>query len=107
MTGGTNPIATYSIPDYTTQDPATYKAAIDAGFRVAQRIVDAFAPHEQTSPVMTVRLDAGAIFSGAGLTEVTAQSTGTITAPSVNPRIDRIVCNLITGVVSVITGAEN
>lgn len=102
--GGTNPVAEYSIPDYTTQDPATYKAAIDADFRVGQRIVNAFAPHQQTSPAMTVRLEAGAIFSGAGLLEVAAQSTGTITAPVANPRIDRVVCNLITGAVSVITG---
>lgn len=107
MSGGTNPVATYSIPNFTTQDPAAYKNAIDSGFRVAQRIVGTFAPHEQSSPNMTVRLDAGAIFSGAGLTEVAAQSTGTITAPSVNPRIDRVVCNLITGAVSIITGAEN
>lgn len=104
---GTNPVATFSIPNYTTQDPAAYKAAIDAGFRVGQRIVDAFAPHEQTSPNMTVRLDAGAIFSGATITEIAAQSTGTITAPVSNPRIDRVVCNLISGAVSVITGAEN
>jgi hypothetical protein len=101
---GTTPVATYSIPNYTTQDPATYKAAIDGDFRVAQRIVDAFAPHQQSSPNMTVRLDAGAIFSGAGLKEVAAQSTGTITAPVSNPRIDRVVCNLITGDVSIITG---
>lgn len=104
---GTNPVATYQTLDYTTQDPATYKAAIDGNSIVGKRIVDAFAPHQQSSPNMTVRLDAGAIFSGAGLLEVAAQSTGTITAPSVNPRIDRVVCNLITGAVSVITGAEN
>jgi hypothetical protein len=104
MTGGTNPVATYSITNYTTQDPATYKAGIDANFRVGQRIVDAFAPHAQSSPNMTVALDAGAIFTGAGLIEVAAQNTSTITAPIANPRIDRIVCNLITGSVSVITG---
>ncbi len=107
MSSGTNPVATYLISDYTTQDPATYKAGIDGNARVAQRIVDAFAPHEQTVPVMTVRLDAGAIFSGAGLLEVAAQSTGTITAPVTHPRIDRVVCNLITGAISVITGSEN
>lgn len=104
---GTNPVATFAIPNYTTQDPATYKSGIDGAFRVAQRIIDAFAPHEQASPDMTIALDAGAIFSGATLTEIATQNTGTITAPSVNPRIDRIVCNLITGTVSVITGAEN
>ena len=35
-----------------------------------------------------------------------AQTTATITAPSVDPRIDRVVIDDTTGVVSVITGAE-
>lgn len=107
MTGGTTPVATYSISNYTTQNPTVYKSGIDGNSRVAQRIVDTFAPHEQAIPNMTVALDAGAIFTGGALTEVAAQNTGTITAPVTNPRIDRVVCNLITGVVSVITGSEN
>lgn len=107
MTGGTNPVAQYVISNYTTQDPAAYKATIDGDFRVGQRIVNAFAPYAQSSPNMTIALAAGAIFTGAGLTEVAGQSTGTITAPVTHPRIDRVVCNLITGTLSVITGSEN
>ena len=44
---------------------------------------------------------------GASRAGVAAQSTGTITAPSANPRIDRVVVDRATGVASVITGAEN
>lgn len=94
-------------PDFTSQTASVYKANIDAGFAVADRLAWAFAPHEQATPDMTVRLEAGAIFDGTTLTEVAAQNTGTITAPSANPRIDRVAIDRSTGVVSVVTGAEN
>ena len=56
--------------------------------------------------LMAVIVDAGVILNGITLTEVAAQSTGTITAPVTNPRIDRVVIDILTGAVSVITGAE-
>ena len=40
------------------------------------------------------------------LTEKVAQTTGTLTAPTTDPRIDRVVIDNTTGVVSVITGVE-
>jgi len=73
---------------------------------VAARIVGAFAPRAQTTPGMTVALDAGALFIGATLIEVPAQSTTAIAAPAANPRIDRVVVDAATGAVSVITGTE-
>lgn len=73
---------------------------------VAARIVGAFAPHAQTTPDMTVALDVGALFDGTTLTEVPAQSTATMAAPTANPRIDRVVVDSATGAVSVITGTE-
>ena len=102
--------ATPTLPDFTSQTASVYKANIDAGFAVADRLAWAFAPHEQDvgspQPDMTVRLDAGALFDGTTLTEVSAQSTGTITAPTTNPRIDRVVIDESTGAVSVIAGTE-
>ena len=102
--------ATPALPDFTSQTASVYKANIDAGFAVADRLAWAFAPHEQDvgspQPDMTVRLDAGALFDGTTLTEVAAQSTGTITAPSTNPRIDRVVIDESSGAVSVLTGTE-
>ena len=72
-------------------------AKIDGNFAVLTRLGDAFAPHAQSTPDMTVRLDAGHVFDGVTLTEVAAQSTGTITAPASDSRIDRIVVNRLTG----------
>lgn len=74
-----------------------------------QRLIDAqslYAPHEAVTPNMTVVLNAGALFNGTTLTENAQQTTDTITAPVSNPRIDRIVIDSTTGVVSVIAGAE-
>ena len=92
--------------NYTTQTGTSYPLAIDADWAVATRLIDNFAPHAQATPNMTVALDAGHLFNGASLTEVAAQSTGTITAPVSNPRIDRVVIDRVSGVVSVVTGAE-
>ena len=101
-------VATWQIPNYTVDTGTEYKTNIDGAFAVAARVVDAFSPHEQSTPNMTVRLNAGFLWdvSGSVLTEVAAQSTGTITAPTTNPRIDRVVVDATTGTVSVITGSE-
>ncbi len=102
--------ATPALPDFTSQTASVYKANIDAGFAVADRLGWAFAPHEQDvgspQPDMTLRLEAGAIFDGATLTEVAAQDTAVIAAPSTDPRIDRVVIDKVTGAVSVVTGTE-
>jgi hypothetical protein len=92
--------------DFNSQDSAMYKGGIDGDAQILKRFGNAFAPHAQDTPNMTVRLEAGALFVNGTLTEVAAQSTGTITAPSGNPRIDRVVIDGTTGAVSVITGAE-
>ncbi|MGB8181395.1 MAG: hypothetical protein WCF13_03400, partial [Stellaceae bacterium] len=92
--------------NYTAQTGTAYPLAIDADWAVAARLVDNFAPHAQATPNMTVALDAGHLFDGTSLTEVAAQSTGTITAPVSNPRIDRVVVDCATGAVSVVIGTE-
>lgn len=97
-------VATFLQPDYNTQTGTAYPLAIDASIAVLARLAAAFAPHAQSTPNMTVRVDAGVIFNGTSITEVAAQSTGTITAPVGNPRIDRVVIDATTGAVSVITG---
>lgn len=100
------PVATFTQPNMTTQLGNAYKGNIDGGMSVFARIAGAFAPHEQSTPNMTVRLDAGYVFSGSVLTEVAAQSSATIAAPTTNPRIDRIVVDALTGAVSVVTGVQ-
>lgn len=105
MTSGTNPVGTWQETNYNTQTGTSYPLQIDANNAVAQRIVDQFAPHQATSPNMTVVIDAGSIFNGTTLTEVAQQTSATITAPTgSNKRIDRIVVSASTGTISVITG---
>lgn len=60
---------------------------------------------EEASPVMTVAVGAGHIQSWGHLT-IAATSTGTITAPTTNPRIDRVAIDVTDGTVVVITGTE-
>lgn len=99
-------VSQFTQPDNTSQDAGTYKGAIDDSVSVMARLAGAFAPHEQATPNMTVRLDVGFVFNGQTLTEVAAQSSATITAPTTNPRIDRIHVDGGTGVVGIATGAE-
>lgn len=99
-------VATWNQPDSTTDSGTSYKTAIDAAIRAMSRIGAWFAPHEQSTADMTVRLEAGFVETSSGLTEVAAQSTGTITAPVSNPRKDLVVVDAADGTVSVITGSE-
>lgn len=55
---------------------------------------------------MTVIVDVGAVFYNGALSEKTTQ-TLTFTAPTTNPRIDRIALDPATGVVSKVAGTES
>lgn len=55
--------------------------------------------------IMTVIVDAGAVFYNGALTEKAVQ-TLTFTAPTTNPRIDRIVLDPTTGIASKVAGTE-
>tara|TARA_Y100000310_G_scaffold136910_1_gene135807 strand:- start:2379 stop:3581 length:1203 start_codon:yes stop_codon:yes gene_type:complete len=100
-------VSTFTQPDYTAQGGTAYKTNLDAAAAIFKRMAAAFAPHAQSTPNMTIRLDAGVTWDGdITLTEVAAQNTGTITAPSVNPRIDRVVVEASSGSLTVITGSE-
>lgn len=99
-------VAALTLPDNTTQNGAAYKSNIDGAFSAGSRIDIAFLPQAQSTPNMTVKVLAGALFVNGALVEVAAQNTGTITAPVTNPRIDRVVIDAATGAVSVVTGSE-
>lgn len=98
---------TFDQPDHTGNNGTAYKTQIDNSISALSRIGQAYAPHEHATPQMKVTLDAGAVFDNISntLDEVAQQSTATITAPTGNPRIDRVVIDT-SGAVSVITGAE-
>lgn len=91
------------LPNYT-QNAAAYPTNIDAAINAMAGPGFAFAPSAQDTPNMTVRVEAGAVLNGSTLTEISAQSTASIAAPTTNPRIDRVVYDKLTGAVSVVTG---
>jgi len=99
---------TYTQPDFTAQSGSAYKTNIDDGFAAAKLPAIGFHAQAQDTPDMTVKVNAGNIHDVGTdtLTTVAEQNTSTITAPSSDPRIDRIVIDSSTGIVSVITGTE-
>lgn len=66
-----------------------------------------FAPSEVSTPDMTVEISAGRLLLNNNITFISNQSSPIITAPTVDPRIDRIGINIDTGLIEVITGVEN
>lgn len=103
------PVSTPVQPKYSgtgAQTGTAYPLAIDAAIAAASRLAWAFAPHEQSTPDMTMRLEAGFVRYGSTASEVAAQSTAAFTAPAANPRIDRVVIDRRTGVVSIVIGTE-
>lgn len=98
--------AKFVQPNFTTQDSATYKGSIDASVSVMSRISAMYAPHAADTPNMTIKVDAGSFLYNDAIVSNAQQTTATITAPSSNPRIDLVVIDSYTGVVSVIAGAE-
>ena len=81
-------VGTFTQPDFESQGGTAYKTNLDNSISVISDWGAKFAPHEQTTPDMTIQVDAGTLFSGTALTVLAALSTGTITAPSTNPRKD-------------------
>lgn len=100
-------VAKFTQPNYLTQTAAAYKAAIDAAIAVLATVGGDYACHAKDTPDMQVLVDAGQLFlANSTLISNAQQTSATIVAPVSNPRIDRIVINDQTGVVSVITGSE-
>ncbi len=99
-------VSKFVQPNFPAQSATVYKTSIDDSVSVMAEQAAIFAVHEQPTPDMTVAIDAGRRFSGRSLVLFDATSSGTITAPSSNPRIDRIVADRVSGAISTVTGAE-
>ncbi|MCK9622200.1 MAG: phage tail protein [Methylobacter sp.] len=69
-------------------------------------LTGAFAVTQQATPNMTAHILAGSIFDGTDSISIAAQNTGTITAPTTNPRIDRVVISQTDATFLVIAGTE-
>lgn len=83
---------------------------IDANMAVAQRMGSAFAVSEQTPSSdrnMTVHVQPGWLYDGVTFTQTTAQDSTALAVPAAFTRIDRIVANAASGVVSVVSGSES
>ena len=76
-----------------------------ANWQVAQRMAAPFAPHPQSPANMTVVVDPGALLKSGVLVETGTQSTATLTRPS-SVRVDRIVIDRGTGLISVVSGTD-
>lgn len=100
------PTAKYQVTNMAVDDAATYKAKLDANSAVGARIVAAFHAYEATPPDMTVKVAAGGLNVGGALVERAIQAVGPIAAPTVWPRIDRVVIDARDGTASVVAGAE-
>lgn len=92
--------------EHSTESGNTGLDATDVESALAELNFREFGAHEQSMPDMTVRLEAGGLLVGGSYTAVAAQSTSAISAPSTNPRIDRIVIDEETGAVSIVAGTE-
>ena len=97
----------YTRPDYTSQSESTWRANADNADAMNERGAGKyFNPQQQDSADMTIRLQAGEIFSDGSRLEVAAQNTGTITAPTANSRIDLVVVDQSTGGATIVTGTS-
>ena len=97
---------TPTLPNQTTDLFPDYKNHIDAITRVLNEVAGNYAPYEASTPDMTINIAPAKMFNGASLTSVALQTTTAITAPTTNPRIDRVVADKETGIYSIITGTE-
>lgn len=98
-------VAQFTQNNFTTDDPATYKAKLDGNMNVLAKLAAMFAPHQSSTPNMTITVDAGSALTTSGFAAQASQTSATITAPASGyQRIDRAVINATTGALSIITG---
>jgi hypothetical protein len=100
-------VQTFVQPQSSSQSASSYPAIVDGAVSVLTRLGDNFAPHAVGFPNMTIAVDAGHFMIGQTLVEKPAQTSPAITPPANNARIDRVVIDNLTGLVSVVTGAES
>lgn len=107
-------LVAFGAPADTTAVSVFWAAVLTAADAAAsQSLLDVagqgYAVTESSPQAMTVEVAAGALFNSITRERVAnaAQTTGTITAPSVNPRIDIVHIDRLTGVAGVTTGAED
>lgn len=96
-------VSKFEQPDFTAQDAASYKAAIDNSIATLAETANQFAPTEMATVGMGIQIEAGLLMDG---TVIAAQNLTGIGAPSANPRIDRVYFNFNSRSYHRITGTE-
>lgn len=99
-------VSKFTQPSYPSDGGANYPVNIDAAIAAMAEVAANFAPHEATTPDMTVIIDAGKLMNAGTLITQTQQTTTTFTAPVTDPRIDRIAIDTDTGLYTIIAGTE-
>ena len=102
-------VSTFVQPDFTSQTATVYKTSIDDAVAVHHQVAGPFAPHEKSVPDLQVLIDAAdfSVMATRVTVSIAQQTTAAFTAPTTNPRNDIISADLLTGVISVTTGAES
>ncbi len=102
------PTSTFAQPNFTVDDPTTYRTKLDGNSMVGANIIDNFAVHAQATPNMTAAVDAGRLpVLGAVPAVIAAQNTATLVAPVTYPRNDIVYVDGISGAVGVAAGVGN
>lgn len=104
------PVSTFTQPNFTTQDAASYKANLDAAAAALYQLAGGFIAHEASTPNMTIVVEPGRLSlpTTGGLIFTTGQQTSsTISPPTTNPRIDLAVIDSTSGILSIIEGTED
>lgn len=99
-------VSKYTATDHTSDTASNYKTYIDGNFAALSKVGNDYAPYETSPTTMTIKIAAGRFQTGSTLVENSEQTTGTITAPSSNPRIDLVHIDSTTGTIGVTTGSE-
>jgi len=88
-------------------DPISDDDVESQGGATSDAYVDQFETIENSPANMAVVVNAGKVMTGETLVSIADQTTTLITAPTSNPRIDRVVVDKLTGVYTIVTGSES
>ena len=101
----TSPVSKPVTP-LSIMDGASLRVNMCSAINAASQKAWAFAPYPSDTPDMLVHLWPGALLVDGQPVEVATQATGAFAAPTVHPRIDRIVIDARTGALAVVAGVE-
>ncbi|GEM_PF-3948929 len=96
----------FSQPDFTTQDPATYKANLDGAVKALAHLGAGFSPRATTPASLQIQIDAGAMYDRGqgGFYAQEPQLISAIAPPLANSKVVRVYVDQ-SGLAGVVEGA--